>query len=97
MTKMYRQLIKRGKIWTCIPGWMDRVHTWKKLDRKEIKITIRETKWGRQTTKMSQYRCLVCGREEFEEEQGFDGPRDRKWEVKPTPEDTTKELFDVPK
>ena len=94
MTRLKGRIIKRGQLFKCFPHF----HVWHPMDRKEIKVVLKETKWGRQTTKMSSFRCLRCGREELEENRATysNSPADRKWTAKPTPEDTTKELFDVP-
>ncbi len=95
MTRLKGRIIKRGQLFRCVPHF----HEWHSLDRKETTVVLKETKWGRQTTKMSSFRCLRCGREELEETIGRfnNGPADRLWKAKPTAEDTTKELFDVPK
>ncbi len=94
MRKHHKERINRGLLFAHFPL----IHTWRKMKREDKEVILKDTKWGRLVGTMSAYRCLVCGREEYEEtdDSWGIGPK-RHWEEKPTPEDTTKELFDVPK
>jgi hypothetical protein len=88
--KLHRELIKEASKFHWHHSWID-------IDDKPKKITLKDTTWGRLTAKLKRRRCMKCGKEEYIEiNGGYAHKFDRKWEAKPTTEDTVQELFGIP-
>ncbi len=79
-------------------------HQWHTLYERKMKtIVVKDTPYGQLVTKGRERRCLICGKEEIFEMNKITDPENkygqvspREWKTKPTADDTTNELFDVP-